>query len=184
MRAGLAFTAGVIGGAVMIGLVAIARAAGVTDLNLGILWGSIFTQNTSSGTWVLGFILHLIVSGLIALIYAAVFEAIRGSNWFTGLVGGAIHAVIGGLLFSVLPAIHPAIPDIIRDPGAFAVNYGSGTAALFIIGHLIYGMIVGGMYTPVHTHGLPAAATREVREEEPVGVGPEERTHRDEMHRR
>jgi len=163
--------------------VAIARAAGITDLNLGILWGSIFTQNTSSGTWVLGSIIHLIVSGLIALIYAAVFEAIRGSNWFTGLIGGAVHAVIGGLLLSALPAIHPAIPDVIRDPGAFAINYGFATAALFVIGHLIYGIIVGGMYTPVHTHGLPAATPREIREEEPVGAGHEEHTRTHETRR-
>jgi hypothetical protein len=178
MRVGLAFLAGVIGGAVMIALVAIARAAGITDLNLGILWGSMITGNATAGTWVLGALIHLIVSGLIALIYAAVFEAIRGSNWFTGLIGGAVHAVIGGLLFAALPGT----PGFIRDPGAFAINYGSATAALFIVGHLIYGIIVGGMYTPVHTHKLPAATTREI--EEPVGVGHEEHMHTNEPRRR
>jgi hypothetical protein len=182
MRVGLAFLAGVIGGAVMIVAVAIARAAGITDLNFGILWGSMITGTATAGTWVLGALIHLVVSGLIAFIYAAVFEAIKGSNWFTGLIGGAIHAVIGGLLFTALPAIHPAIPNLIRDPGAFAINYGSATAALFVVGHLIYGIIVGSMYTPVHTHKLPAATKREI--EEPVGVGHEEHMHTNEPRRR
>jgi len=184
MRVGLAFLAGVIGGAVMIALVAIARAAGITDLNFGILWGSMITNEATAGTWVLGTVIHLVVSGLIALIYAAVFEAIRGSNWFTGLIGGAIHAVIGGLALTALPAIHPAIPDLLREPGAFAINYGSAAAALFVVGHLIYGVIVGGLYTPVHTHKLPPSATREIREEEAVGVGHEEHVHTGEPRRR
>jgi hypothetical protein len=177
MRAGRAFLAGVIAGAVMIILVVIARAIGLTDLNFGILWGSIFTQDVGGGTWFLGFVIHLIASGLIALIYAAVFEAIRGSNWFTGLIGGAIHAAIGGFALLLLPGIHPLIPETIRDPGAFGVNYGSATAAVFIISHLVYGMIVGGMYTPVHTHKLPPAGTREIHEEEPVAAGRETRRH-------
>jgi len=184
MRVGLAFLAGVIGGAVMIALVAIARAAGITDLNLGILWGSMFTRDTTAGTWVLGAVIHLIACGLIAFIYAGVFEAIRGSNWFTGLIGGAIQAVIAGFLFAGLPAIHPAIPNLIRDPGAFAINYGSATAAVFVVVNLIYGMIVGGMYTPVHTHKLPPSAPREIREEEAVGVGHEEHVHVPETPRR
>lgn len=157
MRVGLAFIAGVIGGAVMIGVIAIARALGWTDLNFALIWGSMITQNTSAGTWVLGFIIHLIISGLVALIYAAVFEAIRGSNWFTGLIGGAIHAIIGGFVFAGLPAIHPAMPNLIAEPGAFAINYGTAAAVVFVVAHLIYGIIVGSMYTPVHTHKLPAA---------------------------
>src|SRR4030042_6578537 len=100
MRVGFAVLAGVIGGAVMVALVVIARALGLTELNLAMIWGSMFTREISSGTWVLGFVIHLVVSGLIALIYAAVFEAIRGSNWVTGLIGGAIHAAIGGFLFA------------------------------------------------------------------------------------
>ena len=178
MRVGLAFTAGVIGGAVMIGLIAIARAFGWTDLNLALIWGSMLTQNTSAGTWVLGFVIHLIVSGIVALIYAAVFEAIKGSNWFMGLIGGAIHAIIGGFALAGLPAIHPAMPDLIAAPGAFAINYGTAAAVVFVVAHLIYGIIVGSMYTPVYTRKLPAAAApREIREEEPVGATHEEHVH-------
>jgi hypothetical protein len=174
MRVGLAFLAGVIGGAVMIALLVIARAFGWTDLNFGMIWGSIFTQHISAGTWVLGFVIHLVVSGLVALIYAAIFEAIRTSNWGLGLIGGAIHAVIAGFLFAGLPSINTLMPETIANPGAFAANYGAFTVVAFIATHLIYGMIVGGMYVPVHTHRLPPAEPRKIREEEPVGAGHEE----------
>jgi hypothetical protein len=173
MRVGLAFLAGVIGGAVMILGVAIARAAGLTDLNLAMIWGSMITEDTTAGTWVLGVVIHLVVSGLIALIYAAIFEAIRRSNWFLGLIGGAIHAVIGGLVFSALPGIHPLMPDTIAAPGAFGINYGAATAAAFVVLHLIYGLIVGGMYTPVNVPTLPEVRQEHLPEEHAVGAGTE-----------
>ncbi len=56
---------------------------------------------------------------------------------------------------------------------------------VFVVAHLIYGIIVGGMYTPVHTHKLPmaAAAPQEIHEEEPVGVSHEEHvTHEEHIH--
>ena len=173
MRAGSAFLIGVVAGAVMIGLAAIARGLGITNLDFAMLWGSLFTHGASAGTWVLGFIIHLIVSGLIALIYAAVFEAIRASTWGLGLIGGAIHAVIGGLIVAAFPAIVTNAGNI-PAPGAFTANYGALSAATFIVVHLVYGIIVGGSYTPVHTRALPPGAPREVREEETVAAGHDE----------
>jgi len=176
MRAGLAFIAGVIGGAVMIGFVAIIRGLGITSLDYAMVLGSLFTNNVSGGTWVLGFIVHLVVSGFIALIYAAVFEAIRASNWWLGLLGGAINAIIAGFIVAGYRVPVTGVESVgATSPGAFAINYGVPALITFIIGYLIYGVIVGSMYTPVHAHRLPAAATpREIHEEEPVGVGREE----------
>jgi hypothetical protein len=185
MRAGLAFIAGVIGGAVMIGFVAVIRALGIASLDLSMLWGSLFTHNLSGGTWVLGFIVHLIVSGLIALVFAAVFEAIRASNWRLGLLGGAITAVIAGFIVAGYHVpVTGAATTTVESPGAFAINYGVASLVTFIIAYLIYGVIVGSMYTPVHLRALAAATPRETHEEEPVGAGREEHTHTNEPRRR
>jgi hypothetical protein len=184
MRVGLAFLAGVIGGAVMILLMMVARAAGMTEMNLAMVLGSMITRETTAGTWALGFVMHLVISGLIALIYAAVFEAIRRSNWFLGLIGGAIHAVIGGVLFGYLPPIHPLIPDVIAAPGAFAVNYGMPTAVAFVVLHLMYGMIVGGMYSPVNVPKLTTAEPTHLPEEHAVGTDTERRRPEDRSGRR
>jgi hypothetical protein len=81
MRAGLAFWAGVIGAAVMVLGMWIARQLGITGFNFGYFWGSLFTGTTTVGSWILGFIITLILGDLIALIYAAVFEAIGRSSW-------------------------------------------------------------------------------------------------------
>lgn len=173
MRVGLAFLAGVIGGAVMILIMIIARAAGMTEMNMAMVLGSMITQQTTAGTWALGFVMHLVISGLIALIYAAVFEAIRRSNWFLGLIGGAIHAVIAGFVLLWMPAIHPLMPDTITAPGAFAINYGMTTAVAFVILHLIYGMIVGSLYSPVNVPRLTTTEPTRPPEEHAVGAGTE-----------
>jgi uncharacterized membrane protein len=169
----------------MIGFIAIIRGLGITTLDYAMVLGSIFTQNTSGGTWVLGFIVHLIVSGFIALIFAAAFEAIRASNWWLGLLGGVITAIIAGFIVAGYRVPATGVEAVgAASPGAFAINYGVPALITFIIGYLIYGLIVGSMYTPVHTHKLPAAAApREIHEEEPVGVGHEEHvTHEEHIH--
>jgi hypothetical protein len=171
MRIGLAFWAGVIGGAVMILIMIIARATGLTEMNMVMALGSMITQETTAETWALGFVMHLVISGLIALIYAAVFEAIRRSNWFLGLIGGAIHAVIAGFVLLWMPAVHPLMPDTIAAPGALAINYGTGTTVAFVILHLIYGMIVGGIYLPVHVPRLETVERTHLPEEHAVGAG-------------
>jgi len=163
MRVGLAFVAGMIGWAVMVGLTILLRAVGATELNLSMIVGALFTAQVSAGTWVLGFVAGLIISGLIALLYAWAFEGMRRSNWKLGVIGGAIHAVIGGIFFGFMPLFHPAMPNIITPTGFFAANYGAVTAVGFVVLHLIYGAIVGGMYRPVHvgTTPLGPGATRE-----------------------
>jgi hypothetical protein len=156
MRVGLAFLAGVIGGAVMAGLLMVARSLGLFEMNMPMVLGTMITRTPSSGAWILGFIMHLVISGLIALIYAAGFEAIRRSTWWLGVLGGVIHAVIGGLFLWALPALHPAIPDVLPAPGPFGINFGATSVAGFIVFHLIYGAIVGGIYRPVHVRTQPA----------------------------
>jgi hypothetical protein len=173
MRAGSAFLTGVIAAAVMVGLMAVARGVGITNLDVVMIRGALATGAVSGGAWVLGFIIQLIVGGLIALIYAAVFEAIRASNWGLGLLGGIIHTIIAGFVIAAFPAISTST-GALSAPGAFAAGYGAGAIGTFIVVHLVYGMIVGGSYTPVHTHRLPPATPREVHEEEPVGAGRDE----------
>ena len=168
MRAGLAFWAGVIGAAVMVLGMWIARALGITDFNFGYFWGSLFTGTTSVGSWILGFVISLILGGLIALIYAAVFEAIGRSSWGWGVLGGVVHLIIGGLVIGWIARAHPAIPNVIADPGYYTGNFGGPSVFAFGILHLIFGAIVGGMYHPIHKQiAMPRGR---LAEEHPVGV--------------
>jgi hypothetical protein len=116
MRVGLAFLAGIIGGAVMVIAMWMARVFEMTEMNLSMMLGSIFTQEVSAATGLLGFVMHLVISGLIALIYAAAFEALRRSTWWLGLIDGAIHAVIGGFFMLLVPGMNPIIPETMPAP--------------------------------------------------------------------
>lgn len=189
MRAGMAFWAGVIGAAVMVLGMWIARAVGATGFDFGYFWGSMFTGTATAGTWVFGIVITLILGGLIALIYAAAFEAIGRSNWGLGLIGGAVHLIIGGVLIGWISMVHPAIPQAVSDPGYFTANYGSASIISFAILRLIYGTIVGGMYVPLHRRittplgrkTMDERAYEAERERERVSVppAPEERARED-----
>lgn len=173
MKAGLAFWAGVIGAAVMVLGMWIVRMAGGTDFNFGSWWGSMLTGTTTVGSWWLGFVIHLILGGLIGLVYAASFEAIGRSNWFLGLIGGVIQLIIGGFALGWISNVHPAIPQVIAHPGFFASYWGAASTVTFCIVTLLFGIIVGGMYMPTHVK-RPELRTRPTMEEEqPVGVGRE-----------
>ncbi len=172
MKAGLAFFAGALGGAVMVALLIVARIAGMGELNLAMTLGSMVTGQVTAATWALGFVMHLVLNGLIALIYAAAFEAMRRSTWWLGLIGGALHAAIAGFVMLLYPTIHPLIPDVIAAPGAFAANYGAAVAGAFFVVHLVYGAIVGGIYETEHPP-VPPAQRRPVSERQTVGAGAE-----------
>jgi hypothetical protein len=171
MRAGLAFWAGVIGAAVMVLGMSISRMVGGTGFDFSFWWGSMATGTTSVGSWWIGFAIQLALGGLVGLIFAAFFEAIGRSNWLLGLLGGVIFTVIGGLVLEWISLVHPAIPQVIPDPGYFTATWGGGSIATFVIVSLIYGIIVGGMYEPIHKK--VAGPRRKLPEEQPVGVAPE-----------
>ncbi|MGI8668730.1 MAG: hypothetical protein ACR2J3_02665 [Aridibacter sp.] len=70
----------------------IAHSTGMTPMNMPMYQGSLMTGEATSTAWWLGMFSHLIVSGLIALIYAVGFEYItKKSNWVIGAAFGFIH---------------------------------------------------------------------------------------------
>ncbi len=171
MRAGLAFWAGVIGAAVMVLGMWLSRMVGGTDFSFGLWWGSMVTGTTSVASSWIGFVIHLLVGGLVGLIFAAFFESIGRSNWLLGLLGGAVFTIIGGLVLEWISLVHPAIPGVIPNPGYFTAAWGVGSVVTFCLVSLIYGIIVGGMYEPIHKKIAPARGR--LPEEQPVGVAPE-----------
>lgn len=163
MNAGKAFTAGVVGGAVMSVIMALVRITMVDrGMNLEMLLGTMLGLAPTAATWVVGLVIHLVISGAIALIYAWGFERVtHRAGWALGAGFGLIHAVIGGLFMGVMPAMHPLVPGQLPAPGFFMANQGAlGVFAFFML-HLIYGAVVGAIYSPVeHPRPEPAAAHR------------------------
>lgn len=152
MKSGTAFWAGVLAAAIMSVLMALARALGIS-VHLEMTLGSLFTGTFGAATWILGFIVHLLASGLVALLYGLAFEYVtHRAGWGMGDLVALVHIVIAGFFFALIPAIHPLIPEALRAPGAFMANLGFWGVVAFIVLHLVYGGIVGAVYRPV-IHG-------------------------------
>jgi hypothetical protein len=86
--------------------------------------------------WAVGLAAHLLVGGVLGLIYAAVFEhVVHQSGIGVGLMVGAYNTIFAGFVWAAL-----------GGPGAFWDRAGApGIMALFAT-HLLFGAIVGGIY--------------------------------------
>jgi len=167
MNYGKAFKAGMVGALAMTALMIVARALGVTTLNIEMALGTLLTQRINAGSWILGFMMHIIIGGLLAQLYAFGFEFLteRASAWI-GAGFSLIHASIAGVVMFVLGSIHPLMRNSgeMPAPGPFAITYGTLTALVFVGLHLVYGSWVGSLYSmkpDVEVHGsaeLPRAA--------------------------
>lgn len=149
MKTGKAFLAGVVGGLVMVILIWMARTFMGMHMNLSMMLGTMILP-MGMGAWIIGFTMHLIISGLIALIYAWGFEHVtHKAGVLVGLGFSIIHAIGAGIFMGMVPLIHPRIPEMMPAPGFFLSGMGMmGVIALFML-HFVYGAIVGGMYGPV-----------------------------------
>lgn len=145
MNLGRAFVAGVAGGIVMSLGLAMGRAMGM-PAQLEMMLGTMIAP-PGTGAFVTGLVMHLIISGLIALIYAWGFHTItHRSSAAIGAGFGLIHAVIGGLFMGLMPMMHPMIPEMMPPPGMFMANLGvMGIVAEFVL-HVLYGATVGALY--------------------------------------
>jgi hypothetical protein len=142
--------AGALGALAMTILMVIARALGMTTLNIEMALGSLLTQQIGAFSWILGLLMHVAIGGFLAQLYAFGFEFLteRANAWI-GAGFSVVHSSFAGLLMFWLGSIHPLMRNngVITAPGPFAIEYGTLTAVAFIALHLVYGAGVGYLYT-------------------------------------
>jgi hypothetical protein len=149
-----ALAGGLVGTVVLTSGLRFAQEIGVTRMDIPLLLGTVFTDNRSRAN-VIGYAVHFVNGLLFALLYYAVFRAVGHAGWLFGLGLGAVHAMFAGgaLLGVLLPAVHPRMgtpwtdseeTPLLEPPGFLLENYGPRTAVGNLIGHLLYGAIVGG----------------------------------------
>ncbi len=146
---------GLVGGFLMTLTRMALRIAGV-DLRLDVLrmWGSLLPR-TPVDPRVLGLVIHLAGSAAIAVLFAWAFEilAVSSAVWLWGLVGGFVLWVAAGVFLAIVPLVHREIPEQAATPGAFARNLGRADVVAFLVGHLLYGVVVGVLYASLHPRG-------------------------------
>lgn len=149
MKAGRAIIAGLAGGLLMTVLAWVVRQLGI-DMNGEMMLGTMLVSPPSGTAWIVGFVLHMILSALIALAYGWGFEQVaHRSGVGIGLAFAVVHIVIAGVVMAMIPAMHPMIPEQMPAPGPFLANMGGVFVGFFIAEHLAYGAVVGALYGPV-----------------------------------
>jgi len=123
--------------------------------NLGLVLGSLVIREISLTAWAVGLVIHLALGGVVGLVYGAFFDRVLGrAGGVAGLLLGAAHCLIAGPLLGVLAHVHPLMPVPLAPPGVFFSGLGMLGVAMFVIIHLLYGLIVGG----ICADGVPAPA--------------------------
>jgi hypothetical protein len=128
---------------------------GLSRISMPLILGTIFTANRSKAT-VIGFLLHLVMGWLFALMYGLMFESWGGATWWLGALVGLVHGLVVLIAFlPVLPDAHPRMasehhgPEPTRSlepPGFLALNYGRRTPIVTLLAHVVYGLIIGAFY--------------------------------------
>ena len=144
---GLAFTAGVCGAAIMVPLLYLTQPIERTKMDICLLLGSLLTGHaTGGGTWALGFVMHLILGGLIGCVYGMAFEWWGDSDWWRGAILSIPHSLLAGLAVWGIGHIHPLIPGTFPEPGYLGLAIGGRLAFHLFMLNAVYGATVGGIY--------------------------------------
>ncbi len=94
--------------------------------------------------------LAIIVAGIVfAIIYVLIFNFLgTTSGWLYGAIIGLLHGLgVGAVMMPMMGATHPAIKaGKLEAPGFFGVNAGKMTPMGIVVGHIIFGAVLGGVY--------------------------------------
>jgi hypothetical protein len=149
-----ALVGGVVGTIVLTSGLRIAQELGVTRMDIPLLLGTVFTDRRGRAS-VIGYVIHFFNGLVFALAYYGVFRAVGHAGWLFGAALGIVHAALAGgaLLTVLLPAVHPrmgtpwtdaAETPLLEAPGFLLLNYGRRTLIWTLLGHIVFGAIVGG----------------------------------------
>lgn len=149
-----ALVGGVVGTIVLTSGLRVAQELGVTRMDIPLLLGTIFTDRRDRAS-VIGYVIHFFNGLVFALAYYGIFRAVGHAGWLFGAALGIVHAALAGgaLLTVLLPAVHPrmgtpwtdaAETPLLEAPGFLLLNYGRRTLIWTLLGHIVFGAIVGG----------------------------------------
>ena len=155
MTIGSVFLWGFAATIVLTTIMAAAKPLGLTRMDLPFLLGTLFTSNRNKAPW-LGFITHLMIGWIFALIYLVAFDSAGIKTWWFGMAIGFVHgAFVLSVGLQLIGAFHPRMAQPfqgptptrqLEPPGFFALNYGIGTPIVTLAAHLVYGIILGIFY--------------------------------------
>ncbi len=134
---------------------------GWSRLSLPFLVGTLVSGNRHRAT-IWGFALYMVGGFGFGFVYFVLMGHLGVANWWVGTLVGILHALF--LLTAVLPVLphmHPRMATEydgptgqrrLEPPGFLGLNYGYRTPLTTIVGHAVYGAILGaGFAAPLES---------------------------------
>ena len=146
-----ALGAGLIGGAVMSVLLymGIAMMPKQMKMNLFLMLGTMVVREKTM-TYLAGAMMHGVMSIVFGLVHVALYTAfgLESALVAWGILFGFVHWLISGMGLGIVPSMHPLMKrGRMNSPGVFALNYPPMTAMGFFMLHMVFGILVGALYT-------------------------------------
>lgn len=141
-----AVIAGVVATIVFTMMLMMAPKMGMPKMDIVDLLGSMFSAKSNP---VLGWMMHLMMGVVFALVYAFLWSAGIGvATWVGGLIFGAVHWLIVGMAMGMIPMMHVGIKSgAVKAPGLWMTNNGGIMAFMGgLVGHMIFGAAVALVY--------------------------------------
>ena len=141
-----AVIAGIVATIVFTMVLVMAPKMGMPKMDIVSLLGSRFSAKSNQA---LGWMMHLMMGIVFALIYAFLWSnGIGAATWLGGLVFGAIHWLIVGMVMGMIPMMHVGIKSgTVQAPGLWMTNNGGVMAFMGgLVGHMIFGVVVALVY--------------------------------------
>lgn len=124
------------------------KAMGMTRMDLLDLLGSAVLTPGTGASKMLGAAMHHMNGAILAVawVYGAALLEVQ-ADWVSAVIWGAILWVLALLMMTTIGSVHPAIRDGRQDdPGPAATNFGKMTPVGSLMGHLVYGLVLGLTY--------------------------------------
>ena len=141
-----ALVAGIVGTAVFSMVLMMAPRMGMPKMDIVGMLSTMFGKENR----LLGWMMHLMMGVIFALIYAFLWsKGILAPTWLGGLIFGAAHWVIVGMIMGMIPMMHVAIRrGDVKAPGLWMTNNGGMLAfAGGLMGHLVFGVVTALVYS-------------------------------------
>jgi hypothetical protein len=136
-------------------IMAASKPLGLTRMDIPFLLGTLFTSDRNKAPW-FGFLIHLLLGWIFALIYSLAFDLTGLKTWWFGMLIGFVQsAFVLSVGLQLVGTFHPRMAQPfqgptptrqLEPPGFFALNYGKGTPIVTIVAHLVFGAILGTFY--------------------------------------
>jgi hypothetical protein len=143
---GNAFLGGLLAAFLMVPFLYLFQPIEHTRVDIAMFLGSLFTARTDAPTWALGFGIHLLIGGLLGVLYGFIFEVLGRADWWRGALISIFHSMVAGLVLWGVGSIHPLAGNVFPEPGYLGLNANAAIAFHMIVLNALFGSVMGGVY--------------------------------------